>query len=262
MKQKLTSYDIAMRCFSAYLLIVTLMWAGLIWQGWHLPALIELTGAVLVLGSLLMVAVITFYSRWYRHPDDLSPWESQRILMQASGQLIPEVPTITNGSMLYAALILEETGETMMALADAITNHFDYEFESGVTAVREIDKAKLLRLREKYFKLGTGLVVDSRILRASLAELGPVNLPLNGDFAVEVLDGAVDINVVTCGFALACGLPGEQGYSETVGSNLSKIDPTSGVIEKTEDGKWIKGPNYYRPNLAQVIRRHACESAQ
>ena len=42
-------------------------------------------------------------------------------------------------------------------------------------------------------------------------------------------------------------------YVEVQTSNWSKTNPNTGVIDKTPDGKWIKGVNYRPPNLTAVL---------
>ena len=96
------------------------------------------------------------------------------------------------------------------------------------------------------------LQTTSTLLRAKLVDLD-INIPLTEQEAVELLDGTTDIAVVNCGLALACGLPGAGAYDEVVGSNLSKINPATGMIDKHPDGKWIKGIRYYKPDLRQVM---------
>jgi hypothetical protein len=69
-----------------------------------------------------------------------------------------------------------------------------------------------------------------------------------------IFDGTTDVAVVNCGFALACGLPGSDGYREVALSNISKRNPDTGMIDKTADGKWIKGAEYRAPDLLGVLK--------
>lgn len=175
------------------------------------------------------------------YPTQTDPWALQRMLMKASDQPLPEHPVLDKGGVLYALLIMEEVGETFSAIASVLKrsespmNVFLFEFSQHAARLQETSA----RLREK--------LVDVDI-----------NIPLTEQEAVELLDGTTDIAVVNCGLALACGLPGAGAYDEVVGSNLSKINPATGMIDKHPDGKWIKGIRYYKPDLRQVMIMSGC----
>lgn len=179
-----------------------------------------------------------------RHPD---PWESQRQLMYISNQPIGDLerPAITSTVLLYYALILEELGEGFLTLHRVMAPHRlgqHVDLDSG-TAV-------------PWDSVGHQLIdhsVSMRAAVANLAGLGNIHVPLTLDQAAAVLDDLTDINVVTCGACVAAGLPGAEAYAEVSSSNLSKANPTTGMIDKDPGGKWIKGANYRAPNLAKVI---------
>jgi hypothetical protein len=177
----------------------------------------------------------------------VDPWEQQRLLMVASSQRIPSVPTVTNGAIFYGALLLEETGETAGALSKAVA-----------LCVPENDPVRRVQLsRLKYWleDLGQMLEREAKNIRTILSELTvDLDTPLPPVIAAELFDGIIDVAVVNCGLALACGLPGAAGYAEVAISNLSKINPDTGVIDKHPDGKWIKGVDYKEPDLERVLR--------
>ena len=167
-----------------------------------------------------------------------NPWEMQRILMRASNQPLPQHPVLDKGGVLYALLVMEEVGETFSAIASIL--------ERSKTNRSLPDMASDLSFYAKQ------LQTTSARLRTNLVYVD-INIPLTEQEAVELLDGTTDIAVVNCGLALACGLPGAAAYDEVAGSNLSKINPTTGVIDKQPDGKWIKGIRYFKPDLRQVM---------
>lgn len=72
---------------------------------------------------------------------------------------------------------------------------------------------------------------------------------------LEVLDAITDILVVTVGAGLSQFRPYQLGaaWNEVMRSNMSKLDPETGLAIKREDGKVLKGPAYFPPNLAQFI---------
>lgn len=186
-------------------------------------------------------------------PDDLvDPWALQGALMVASDQKTAAHPAITNTSILYAALIMEESAETFRALAAALLRapgDTDTVFFFSLVATKLIDVANLSE-------------DESLKIRSLLTRWGQeFCLELSEEEAKPIFDGTTDLAVVNCGFALASGLDGSAGYAEVVGSNLSKRNPATGKIDKTPDGKWIKGPNYREPDLVSVMRRTARERA-
>lgn len=196
---------------------------------------------------LLMQVPKMIWDQEEEHPDQPpTPWDSQRELMRASYQDVPPTPVVTTNSLMYAALIMEEGGETFTALAEALRRHL-----ATIDANPNYERA-VSGVQQQLASQGRILQMVSVIIRKSLEELD-INFPMAPEDAIELLDGATDLAVVNCGFALASGLPGQEGYAEVVGSNLSKIDPHARIILKTPDGKWIKGPNYYKPDLAKVL---------
>lgn len=72
---------------------------------------------------------------------------------------------------------------------------------------------------------------------------------------LEILDGVIDTLVTTIGLGLSY-FAAEQlqaAWEEVLASNMSKLDPATGLAIKREDGKVLKGPAYFKPNLAQFI---------
>lgn len=66
---------------------------------------------------------------------------------------------------------------------------------------------------------------------------------------IEFYDGLIDLLVVTIGTLVAFGLPLQEGWEEVKRSNLSKF--IDGY--KREDGKWMKGPSFVKPNLEKIL---------
>lgn len=71
---------------------------------------------------------------------------------------------------------------------------------------------------------------------------------------VEVLDALVDEFYIWCGKVLSHGMQGKikDAFLEIHGSNMSKLDE-NGLPIKRADGKVLKSPNYYKPNLKQFL---------
>ncbi len=71
---------------------------------------------------------------------------------------------------------------------------------------------------------------------------------------VEVADALGDMLYVLCGTMLEHGLQDkmEQVFNEIHSSNLSKLDSFGKPIFR-EDGKVIKGPNFFKPNIQKIL---------
>lgn len=68
----------------------------------------------------------------------------------------------------------------------------------------------------------------------------------------EIADALGDIDYVTAGFALALGIPHNDVVLEIHQSNMSKLDAVGKPILRG-DGKVLKGPNYFKPRIQQVL---------
>ena len=69
---------------------------------------------------------------------------------------------------------------------------------------------------------------------------------------VEVADALTDILYVVYGMAHAYGIPIDDCFNEVHRSNMSKLG-TDGSPVYREDGKVIKGPNYFKPDIKSVL---------
>tara|TARA_B100000029_G_C17097586_1_gene786679 strand:- start:75 stop:473 length:399 start_codon:yes stop_codon:yes gene_type:complete len=76
---------------------------------------------------------------------------------------------------------------------------------------------------------------------------------------VEVLDALTDLQYVLDGAYLSFGLQALKmpAFEEVQRSNMSKLDEDGKPIVREEDGKILKGPNYFKPNLNQFINDEA-----
>lgn len=73
---------------------------------------------------------------------------------------------------------------------------------------------------------------------------------------VEIADGLGDIRYVTDGANLCFGLPAEEILAEIHRSNMSKLGEDGKPIYR-EDGKVLKGPNYFGPDIAKIINKYS-----
>ena len=75
----------------------------------------------------------------------------------------------------------------------------------------------------------------------------------NGDL-IEVADALGDMMYILCGTILSHGMQHkiEEVFEEIQRSNMSKLGEDGKPIYR-EDGKVLKGPNYFKPNIAKII---------
>jgi len=74
---------------------------------------------------------------------------------------------------------------------------------------------------------------------------------------VEVADALGDQLYILCGTILKHGLQHkiEEVFDEIQRSNMSKLDSNGRPIFR-EDGKIMKGQNYFKPNIKQILNEH------
>lgn len=71
---------------------------------------------------------------------------------------------------------------------------------------------------------------------------------------VEVADALGDMLYILCGTILEHGMQHkiEEVFNEIQRSNMSKLDSNGQPIYR-EDGKVLKGPNYFKPNIQAIL---------
>ena len=73
---------------------------------------------------------------------------------------------------------------------------------------------------------------------------------------VEVADALGDMLYILCGTIIEHGLQHkiEDVFEEIQRSNMSKLGPDGQPIYR-EDGKVLKGPNYFKPNIEAILNQ-------
>ena len=76
----------------------------------------------------------------------------------------------------------------------------------------------------------------------------------NNDDMVEVADALGDMLYILCGTIIEHGMQDkiEAVFEEIQRSNMSKLGEDGQPIYR-EDGKVLKGPNYFKPNIKQIL---------
>ncbi|HOD10188.1 MAG TPA: nucleoside triphosphate pyrophosphohydrolase family protein [Flavobacterium sp.] len=72
---------------------------------------------------------------------------------------------------------------------------------------------------------------------------------------VEIADALGDMLYILCGTILEHGLQHkiEEVFDEIQRSNMSKLGKDGKPIYR-EDGKVLKGPNYFKPNFEEILK--------
>ena len=87
-------------------------------------------------------------------------------------------------------------------------------------------------------------------------ELEELKEALAAGDVVEVLDALTDLQYVLDGAYLSFGLHDvkDAAFAEVQRSNMSKLGEDGKPIRRESDGKILKGPNFFEPDLSQFIK--------
>lgn len=125
--------------------------------------------------------------------------------------------------------------------------------KNKILAVKEFHKAfKLDYLEEPKADLGAG----KNKLRFNLMkeENEEYFEAANNNDMVEVADALGDMLYILCGTIIEHGMQHkiDEIFSEIQNSNMSKLGADGNPIYR-EDGKVLKGPSYFKPNIKGIL---------
>lgn len=152
--------------------------------------------------------------------------------MILAGQEVPDKPVIPDEEtrVLRAKLILEEALETIEALGVDVDL---VEFDGVETKGKEISRNSL-------FDYNVELSFEAR---------GQCDI-------VEVVDGCIDVSVVTRGTLSAFGVKDKKLLKEVDKNNLAKFGPGG---YRRDDGKWVKPENHQPPDIKGILKEQGYE---
>ena len=84
-------------------------------------------------------------------------------------------------------------------------------------------------------------------------ELDELKQAIKDKNLTEVADALTDILYVTYGAGHAFGINLDKCFNEVQKSNMSKLDENGKPIFN-ENGKVLKGPNYFKPNMEKFVK--------
>ncbi len=87
-------------------------------------------------------------------------------------------------------------------------------------------------------------------------ELDELKEALEQGDSVETLDALIDLQYVLDGAFLSLGMAHlkDAAFDEVHRSNMSKLGADGQPIRREGDGKVLKGPNYFKPDMAQFVK--------
>lgn len=89
-------------------------------------------------------------------------------------------------------------------------------------------------------------------------ELGELFQAITDGDMVEIADALTDLKYVVEGASLEWGIPLDDCLSEVHASNMSKLGEDGKPIYR-DDGKILKGPNFWEPDLESVLKNAGWE---
>ena len=107
------------------------------------------------------------------------------------------------------------------------------------------------QLSEKVYQLRYNLMKEENEEYLEAAEAGDM---------VEIADALGDMMYILCGTILSHGMDYiiDDVFEEIQQSNMSKLDENGKPIYR-EDGKVMKGANYFKPNIKSILEKHGAE---
>ena len=122
---------------------------------------------------------------------------------------------------------------------------FHRAMEMAIDAPYSID---LLELRQKLINEETAeLNIEINALLTELKQTGAVAKQTR----LKMYKELADLQYVLSGMVVALSIPMEEVFSRVHQSNMSKL--VNGKPLKREDGKVLKGPNYKKPDLSDLL---------
>ncbi len=127
--------------------------------------------------------------------------------------------------------------------------------KNKIAAVSEFHKAFALGMKETPT---ADLGIKKNLLRYELMreENEEYLEAANNDDLVEVADALGDMLYILCGTIIEHGMQHkiEEVFNEIQRSNMSKLGEDGKPIYR-EDGKVLKGPNYFKPNIQAILEK-------
>ena len=130
-----------------------------------------------------------------------------------------------------------------------IENYSIDEILNAMEDLQNIDNNK----KDKIFRKNLDNNIPKHTLKIIEEELGELKDAISKKDLKETIDALTDILYVTYGAGHAFGVDLDKCFEEVQNSNMSKLGEDGKPIYN-ENGKVMKGPNYFKPNLNQFLK--------
>lgn len=159
------------------------------------------------------------------------------------------------GFMAETAESLESDMSTaIVEMFDAVVDVAVVTFGTGLVFGLKLDSVDLKGEVSKPFTGFAPLLIMADQLEEALKTLR-LNAKTQSYLAASVSRILQDIINYCFELAHSCGFPFEEGFLEVHRSNMSKLGE-GGLPVYRHDGKILKGPNYFKPNLASLLNEN------
>ena len=125
--------------------------------------------------------------------------------------------------------------------------------EKPIAAVEEFHKTYQLLVHQKPTVEVPGSIKELRYELMKEENEEYLEAVRNNDL-IEVADALGDMLYILCGTIITHGMQHKisEIFEEIQRSNMSKLGPDGKPIYR-EDGKVMKGPNYFRPDIGKIL---------
>jgi predicted HAD superfamily Cof-like phosphohydrolase len=177
--------------------------------------------------------------------------------MSTNFEKVKEFMTLMEQTVLTEPIVVEEK------VCDLRINLIEEEVEETISAIKLFNTARdlLARISDKelivfyveLLKYGKVNLVKETTFEDFLLDKNKCLELVIKELQREIADGLTDVLVVTYGAGAAFGFDLDACFEEVHRSNMSKLGEDNKPIKRESDGKILKGPNYFPPDLTKVI---------
>ena len=80
---------------------------------------------------------------------------------------------------------------------------------------------------------------------------------ISSEKRISIADDLADINYVCHGLANVLGINLQLVKEQVHASNMSKLNPVTGLADRDKNNKVIKGVNYFKPDILKVLENES-----
>lgn len=142
-------------------------------------------------------------------------------------------------------------------MPEALVRQFHQVYQIPVETIPTVDRPRLgMRMGiivEEFCELIRAVYGKQAEEKVATAVAEAIKIDDHSRDTVEAADALADLIYVIYGMALEMGIPIGKVLAQVQASNLSKIGSDGKPIYR-EDGKVLKGPNFFSPDITAVLQ--------